>query len=333
MAPDRPVALTMPLVTVSPMPNGLPMASTRSPTSTSSLLANVTTGRSRASTLMTAMSSEGQAVPAVESIRANLLPVRRRGKAWDWDDTSHSAVWSRGTPLEGNLSAVLRRRLIDAGRGAGGGLPLWSSYGASFGDLLTYWNGKVDEDRLADLIHGISLVDAGHWTEARIEERQQREEPTPDLQTGAVWFDAEDAARTTSASVEWHNRRLLLEDDLRSAFELPRVYHLLKLGFIGGRLPRRPIEGRTVERTGEEPFPAMCLDVLTRLQAGRLSDAVQLAARRLRAKGYPTVLREGDLQALDMNLDQCRRLAGTLFIPISQPGVCAALAISPQTVF
>lgn len=276
-------------------------------------------------------SSEGQAGPAVESIRANLLSVRRRGKAWAWDDTSRSAVWSRGAPLDLNLAAVLRRRLIDARRGSGDGLPLWSSYGASFGDLLAYWNSEVDEDRLADLIHGLSLVDAGNWTKESIDKRQRRDEPTPDLQTGAIWFDAEDEAHTTEAAVDWRGRRLLLEDDLRSAFELPRIYHLLKLGFVGGRLPHRPVEGETVERTGEEPFPAMCLDTLTLLQAGRLADAVQLAARRLRAKGYPMVLRDGDIRTLAMNLVHGRRLTGMLLIPIRQPGVCAALAIRPQT--
>jgi hypothetical protein len=73
------------------------------------------------------------------------------------------------------------------------------------------------------------------------------------------------------------------------------------------------------------------LDVLTLLEAGRLADAVQLAARRLRARGYPPLLRDGDLQALSMTPDQCRRLAGMLLIPVCQPGVCAALAIKPET--
>lgn len=277
------------------------------------------------------VTSDGRTVPAVESIRANLLPVARWGKAWAWDDTSHSAVWSRGAPLEVNLAAVLRRRLIDAQKGSGDGLPLWSSYGAAFGDLLAFWHGKVDSDRLTDLIHGLALVDAGTWDQSNIDNRQQRDEPTLDLQTGAVWFDADDKAHTMLASIEWSGRQLLSKEDLRAAFELPRVYHLLKLCFVGGRLPRRPVEGETAARTGDEPFPASSLDVLTLLQAGRLADAAVLAARRLRVKGYPPLLRDGDLQALKMDLDQCRRLAGMLLIPVRQPGVCAALAIKPET--
>jgi CRISPR-associated protein Csx17 len=278
------------------------------------------------------ISSEGRLVPAVESIRANLLP-QRRGRAWMWDDTSRSAVWYRGASLDANLAAVLRRRLIDAGRGSGDGLPLWSSYGAGFEDLLAYWNDEVDAERLTDLLHGLALIDAGTWSESSIDERQKRDEPTPDLQTGGVWFDAEYEARTKSGSVEWNGRSLLSKDDLRAACELPRIYHLLKLCFVGGRLPHRPVEGRTCPRTGEEPFPLPCMDVLTLLQAGRLSDAAQLAARRLRAKGYPSVVRDNDLQNLNMDPDQCRRLVGMLLIPVRQPGVCAALAIRPQTTF
>jgi CRISPR-associated protein Csx17 len=275
--------------------------------------------------------SDGRSLQAVESIRANLLPVSRRGNAWAWDETSRSVVWSRGAPMEFNLAAVLRRRLVDAQRGAGDGLPLWSSYGVGFDALLAFWNCEVDESCLADLIHGMSLVDPRQWNQTGIDNRQWKDEPTPDLQTGAVWFDADDEAHTTLAPIEWRERQLLSKIDQRAAFELPRVYHLLKLCFVGGRLPPRPAEGRTVSRTGKEPFPPVCLDVLTLLQAGRLADAAQLAARRVRAQSYPTVLRDGDLQILEMDLNQCRRLAGMLLIPVRQPGVCAALAIKPKT--
>jgi hypothetical protein len=229
------------------------------------------------------------------------------------------------------LAAVLRRRLIDGTRGTREGLPFWSSYGVGFEDLLAFWNGEVDQDRLTDLLHGLALVDTGNWNESNIDIRQQRDAPTPDLRTGVVWFDVKDNAHTTFGSIYWNGRSLLAENDLRAAFELPRIYHLLKLCFVGGRLPHRPVEGGTCQRTGDEPFPPSSLDVFTLLQAGRLSDAAQLAARRLLAKGYPPVLRGGDLQSLDMDLEQCRRLAGMLLIPLRQPGACAALAIRPQT--
>jgi hypothetical protein len=91
------------------------------------------------------------------------------------------------------------------------------------------------------------------------------------------------------------------------------------------------VEGCTLGRSGAEPFPPVSLDILSLVEAGRVSEAARLAARRLRAKGYPTVLRDPDMRALDLDLNQSRRLAGMLLIPVSQPGVLAALAIKPQS--
>lgn len=229
---------------------------------------------------------------AVESLRANLLPLVRRGNVWVWDARTRSAVWSREAALEANLAAVLRRRLIDASRGTGNGQPLWSSSGAGFDDLLAFWRGEVDELRMTDFIHGLALIDT-------------RGEPVE--------------SRRPVASTP----------GLHAAFELPRVYHLLKLCFIGGRMPGRPDAAGLVNRTGDEPFPPECLDVLTLLTAGRLAEAARLAARRLRAKGYPPILRETDLSETEMGIDQCRRMAGMLLIPVEEPGVCAALSIKP----
>jgi CRISPR-associated protein Csx17 len=276
-------------------------------------------------------SSNDRQQPAVEAVRTNLLPVARQGHSWVWEKTTHSAVWARGAPLGANLAAVLRRRLVDAGRGSGEGLPLWSPHAASFADLLAFWQGAVDEQHLIDLIQALSLIDTDEWTDASIEMRQDRDEPTPDLHTGAVWFGPDGQAQTRLKPIEWHRRELLGEPELLAAFELPRVYHLLKLCFVGGRLPSRPVEGCTIGRSGAEPFPPVSLDILSLVEAGRVSEAARLAARRLRAKGYPTVLRDPDMQALDLDLDLSRRLAGMLLIPVRQPGVLAALAIKPQS--
>lgn len=261
--------------------------------------------------------------PVVEALRSNLLPVRRRGRTWQWDETSRSAVWSRGASMSANLLGVLRRRLIDAQRGKGEGLPFWSQHGATFSDLLAYWNGEIDEGRIADLIHGFALIDSGQWDQDRIDGRQSDEE-TPDLRTSAVWF-LEDEPRITLNLPRW-----LSPEQLRAACELPRVYHLLKLCFVGGRLPRRPVEGEAAQRTGDEPFPPHSLDVLSLLEAEQLESAVQLAARRLRAKGYPAVLRDCDIASLPTQLD-CRRLASMMLIPVQNPGISAALAIKPET--
>jgi hypothetical protein len=67
------------------------------------------------------------------------------------------------------------------------------------------------------------------------------------------------------------------------------------------------------------------------VEAGRVPEAAQIAARRLRAKGYPTLLRDPDSQALELDRTQARRLAGMLLIPVWHPGVLAALAIKPAS--
>jgi len=59
--PARPLALTIPIVTVCPTPNGFPIASTTSPTSTKSLSVTVIAGNFLPSTLITATSVWGSA--------------------------------------------------------------------------------------------------------------------------------------------------------------------------------------------------------------------------------------------------------------------------------
>lgn len=276
--------------------------------------------------------AEGQPRSAVGAFRTNLLPVTGYGSSWEWDDTTRGSVWSRTAPLAGNLAAALRRRFIDAQRGVGDGLPLWSPYGAGFEDLLAFWHGILDEQQLIDLVHGLSLIGPGDWNPASVDAHQRAQEPTPDLQTGAVWFGPDEQPRNLMGPVKWRRgQELLSERELQAAFQLPRVYHLLKLCFVGGRLPRRPVEGQTAERTGNEPFPCVCLDVLSLVEAGRVPEATQVAARRLRADGYPAILRDPDMRTLGMDIGQSRRLAAMLLIPVRNPGVLAALAIKAES--
>ena len=69
----RPVALTMPCVTVCPTPKGLPMASTTSPTRISSVRPNTIVGRSVRSTFNKAKSVSGSVPTTVaEALRPSL---------------------------------------------------------------------------------------------------------------------------------------------------------------------------------------------------------------------------------------------------------------------
>ncbi len=264
-------------------------------------------------------------IPVVDALRANLIPVSRttgQSKFWNWDDRTRSNVWSRGASLLDNLASLLQRRLIDASKGRGTGLPLSCRFGASFTDLLTLWNGEINESRLAGLIHGLSLVgvplDSGAVEQA---------DSTPDLAPTGLWFDGNDKPH-----VSFESPIGLHPDELRDAFALPRAYAFLKLLFVGGRLPARPVERRTTKRTGEEPYPHESADVLNLLLAGRAQHALVRGAQKLKGKGYPPLAPDAALRSREFGLNPAdsRRLAGLLLIPVHNPGVLAALAIKPQ---
>lgn len=262
-----------------------------------------------------------QAAPAVEAIRANLLPLSCSWGFWQWDDKTRSNVWSCGLSILDNLAGVLRRRLIDASKGRGDGLPLSSRFRASFSDLLSLWNGQVDELRLADLIHGLALFwspNSGH----------SQFDLTPDLSPTGVWFDANEEPH-----IRYEAPSDLSGEELRDAHALPRVYALLKLLFVSGRLPARPIEQGVAQRSGKEPYPPSASDVLSLVLAGRVPEAAHWAGHKLKALGYPPVVPEAALQsqAFALSPTEARRLAGMLLIPVRNPGVLAALVIKPQS--
>jgi hypothetical protein len=236
-------------------------------------------------------------------------------------------------PLLENCARVLQRRLIDSTRGRGDGLPVWSFFGANFSDLLALWNGELDEDRLSDLIHAVALVDVGRPSDERITAYQREVDPTPDLSPSGVYYDRDDNPRVNFDSPLWKDRLLLGQDELKCVFALPRAYALLKLCFVGGRLPARPVEAssRPVARSGNEPHPPTANDVLSLLLAGQSGRAIETAARKLRAKGYPSVVTDSAMTSgeFELSLNGSRRMAGLLLMPIRHVGVLAALAIKP----
>jgi CRISPR-associated protein Csx17 len=268
---------------------------------------------------------------SVGPLLTNLVPVVRQGKRWEWAERSRAPVWSEGASLLTNLSAVLRRRLVDSQSGKGEGLPLVSFHPASLGDLWRLWNGELDESRLAELIRALGLVDFGTEPEqSKLDAWQAANDTTPTLAQSGVWFDANDTARLglrENTSFSAHEKQ-----EREAAFALPRAYALLKLCFVGGRLPRLPSEKGTTNPTGREPFPNSPLRQLNLLLAGRGAEAVQTAARMLRAKGYPPIVPDGVLTSGEWSLStkDSQRMAGLLLIPVRRSGVLAALSIKPQ---
>lgn len=269
--------------------------------------------------------------PSVGPLLTNLVPVARAGNRWTWAELSRSPVWSEGASLLTNLSAVLRRRLVDAQSGKGEGLPLVSFNPASFGDLGRLWNGELDESRLAELIRALALVDFGtEQNQSKLDAWQVTNDTTPTLAQSGVWFDANDTARLglrENTSLSAHEKQ-----EREAAFALPRAYALLKLCFLGGRFPALPSEKGTAIRTGHEPFANPPLRLLNLLLAGRSAEALQAAARMLRAKGYPSIVPDSVLASGEWSLsvDDSQRMAGLLLIPIRRSGVLAALSMKPQ---
>jgi hypothetical protein len=233
-------------------------------------------------------------------------------------------VWSEGASLLTNLSAVLRRRLVDSQSGKGEGLPLVSFHPASFGDLSRLWNGELDESRLGELIRALALVDF------KLDAWQATNDATPTLTQSGVWFDANDTpglGLRENPSLSAHEKQ-----ERESAFALPRAYALLKLCFLGGRLPALPNEKGTTIRAGHEPFSNPPLRLLNLLLAGRSAEAMQAAARMLRAKGYPPIVPDSILTSGEWSLstEDSQRMAGLLVIPVCHAGVLAAISIKPQ---
>ncbi len=269
--------------------------------------------------------------PAVGPLLTNLAPVARIGKRWAWAELSRSPVWSEGASLLTNLSAVLHRRLVDSQNGKGEGLPLVSFHPASFGDLWRLWNGELNELRLADLIRALALVDFGTKREqSKLDAWQSTNDTTPTLAESGVWFDANDTARLSleeDTSLSAHEKQ-----EREAAFALPRAYALLKLCFLGGRLPALPSEKGTTIRTGHEPFPNPSLRLLNLLLAGRSAEAMHAATRMLRARGYPPIVPDSVLTSGEwyFSTKDSQRMAGLLLIPVRRSGVLAALSIKPQ---
>jgi CRISPR-associated protein Csx17 len=263
----------------------------------------------------------------VGPLRENLLPLTLRALGWTWEETSRAAVWSRAKTFTANLAAALHRRLVDSQHGSGCGLPLWGFRGALLADVLALWRGSVDETRLGDLMHAFALVDFGRTSDERVADWQAEQDPTPDLAPSGVWFLGEDARLSMPPSLG-----VVPTDEVKAAFALPRAYALLKLCFLGGRLPARPVAKSAAYRSGVEPYPNSPSRILNLLLSGRVADAISMAAQQLRAKGYPPILLDADLrrQGFDLSAEEGWRLAGLLLIPVRHAGLLASITIKPR---
>jgi CRISPR-associated protein Csx17 len=110
-------------------------------------------------------SIRGDRAHLVGDIRLNLESVERRRSRWIWAEGNRTVIWS-GADLCRNLTAVLTRRVMDAGREGLEALPLDSCFNVPLADVSTFLSGDTDDRRIEELLWGLLLIDGEQdWRE------------------------------------------------------------------------------------------------------------------------------------------------------------------------
>lgn len=99
----------------------------------------------------------------VGPLRANLEPAevwrgKSGGAAAKWAEAGNAVVWTN-RDLASNLSGILERRLLDGKRLGCTGLPLSFHRGATLAAISAFLHGETDDERIAELLWGMILID------------------------------------------------------------------------------------------------------------------------------------------------------------------------------
>ncbi len=94
--------------------------------------------------------------------RQYIEPVNYNPKfrSWAWGERGGHVVWGSGD-LARNLSAVVVRRLMDSEKNGEPTPPFGSSFPVTLPDISAFVNSETDDDKLEDLLWGLSLIDHG----------------------------------------------------------------------------------------------------------------------------------------------------------------------------
>jgi CRISPR-associated protein Csx17 len=238
---------------------------------------------------------EGRMAP----LRGHLEAVERLGMRWQWAVGNRAVVWSEAD-LCRNLTAVLTRRLMDAGRMGLDRPSLAGRVTVTLPDVAAFLGRATDDRRITELLWGLILVDERRpWSAYR----------PPSVPQQSLWH------------------------------LLPRAYALLKLVFLPAPLVARvDSQGRhqvSLDWTGEvgvavKPEP----EILGRLKSGDVDQACQIAARRLRAAGFvpmPGPTASGRRRVVTFSTRQMdgTRLAAALMFPVANITRMARLVLRP----
>jgi CRISPR-associated protein Csx17 len=248
---------------------------------------------------------EGRPTPL--PLRCHLEPVVVRAaqeRHWfAWNDTpSNDVVWHEGDLLD-VLNAIFARRLLRAQQAGHSVLPDRAVCFAPLADVVAFLEGRTDDDRLAELLWGLSLLDwLGEARSADFQSAVSRisNPPTPpcseDLPTGSRRYGGLEPCATP---------------DVPSA-----LFSLLRLAFP------RPGE------CGDLPeVPAIPM-IHCHAAVGHGLEASRLAVRRLRGCELHPALSE-----VAVSGTAARRAAAALLFPLSRRDFArlGELVLKPQT--
>lgn len=213
------------------------------------------------------------------ALRTNLEPVMSLRGRWGWArEVGPEIVWSTAAPLPANLERVLERRCMDAQR-----TTVEQEEGAS---------GVAEEGRRSNHLVPMagrwpaSLADIGAFLAGTVDD---------DLLGDVTWG-------LCGVTVRGARSGLARGELTEGRASLPRAYALLKLLFSPRAL--RPRNGNIVV-----PYVAAILPLL---RAARVADAMEMAARRLRASGLVPLSNEYAVSPVTS-----RRLTAALAFPIT----------------
>jgi CRISPR-associated protein Csx17 len=239
-------------------------------------------------TVALALASINDSENKVGPFRSNLEPVDWKKRCRDWADRGRAVVWNPGD-LTTNLTDVLQRRMMDGQRAGCEHLPLASRFTVSLETVAAFLDGDFDEQRVEDLLWGLTLID--HQGVPHGSGHEQAARPLP------------------------RNYALL---------KLLFLPQLLVVGRRNGEVVwRLAREGEAGIAIRPEPR------ILPLLRAGHIGEACRIAAQRLRASGLPPIphvlpngtSRDHTWAEFVCDSRRAQRLAASLLIPIDSTSV------------
>ncbi len=248
--------------------------------------------RSPEFTIALALASVNDPEAKIGPIRANLEAVDWKKRYPAWAEKDRSIVWN-AADLPTNLASILQRRMMDGERAGCERLPLASRSDAPLDTVTAFIEGDLDDGRIEDLLWGLMLVDPRQRSGEKIIEPAEPTHRPP----------------------------------------LPRDFALLKLLFLPRPVTTEGHGDGARWRYARSVEPAVTIlpepRILPLLRAGRVGEACQIAAGRLRASGLPPMpgpratgaIRDADWSECSSDHRRALRLAAALLVPIPSTSV------------